>query len=122
MRISHVWVILVIAASVFALSPPAQAQIEPAQPQQVPETQAAPQQPDNTDSMPAHEVKAFSGQIVQKSGKFMLRDSGTKMSYQLDDQEKAKDYKGQQVRVTGTLDSDGGKLIHVQNIEAAGGQ
>jgi hypothetical protein len=39
------------------------------------------------------------------------------MSYQLDDQEKAKQFEGKQVKVVGKLDLDT-NLIHVENIEA----
>jgi uncharacterized protein YdeI (BOF family) len=66
--------------------------------------------------MQAQEAKPFNGTIVKEQGKFVLRDSATKISYQLDDQEKAKQFEGKQVKVTGKLDA-ATKLIHVENIE-----
>jgi len=68
--------------------------------------------------MQTQEAKAFSGTIMKEKGKLVLKDSATKMSYQLDDQEKAKEFVGKQVKVIGKLDLDT-NLIHVENIEAA---
>jgi lipopolysaccharide export system protein LptA len=67
--------------------------------------------------MQNQEAKPFSGTIVKEKGKFVLKDTTTKMSYQLDDQDKAKQFEGKQVKVTGKLDLDS-NLIHVENIEA----
>lgn len=74
---------------------------------------AAQQQPD----MQTEDAKPFSGTIVKVKGKFVLKDAATKMSYQLDDQNKAKQFEGKQVKVIGKLDLDT-NLIHVENIEA----
>ena len=57
-------------------------------------------------------------ECVAKGGKFVLYNSETKTIYQLDDQEKPKEFAGQKVRVTGTYDRST-KTIHVQTIEAA---
>jgi uncharacterized protein YdeI (BOF family) len=67
--------------------------------------------------MQAQDAKPFNGTIVKEKGKFILKDTTTKMSYQLDDQDKAKQFEGKQVRVTGKLDLDTNS-IHVENIEA----
>ena len=57
-------------------------------------------------------------ECVAKGGKFVLYNSETKTIYQLDDQEKPKEFAGQKVTVTGTYDRST-KTIHVQTIEAA---
>jgi hypothetical protein len=51
-----------------------------------------------------HEVRAFTGRIVKENGELMLQDTVTKVSYKLEDPAKAKQYVGEQVKVTGTLD------------------
>ncbi len=55
---------------------------------------------------------------VKMGGKFVLYDAAKKATYQLDDQEKPKDFAGQKVKVTGTYDK-ATKTIHVEKIEAA---
>jgi hypothetical protein len=62
-------------------------------------------------------AQTFTGTVVKVGDKYVLRTTDN-MTYQLDDQEKAKDYEGKQVKVTGGLDAKS-KLIHVQNVEAA---
>ncbi len=51
-------------------------------------------------------------------GKFVLYSAATKTTYQLDDQEKPRDFAGQKVKVTGNYD-EASKTIHVESIEAA---
>ncbi len=55
---------------------------------------------------------------VKMGGKFTLYDATKKVTYQLDDQDKPKDFAGQKVKVTGTYDSKA-KTIHVQDIVPA---
>jgi len=55
---------------------------------------------------------------VEMGGKFVLYDAATKTTYQLDDQEKPKEFAGQKVKVTGTYDK-ATKTLHVESIEAA---
>jgi lipopolysaccharide export system protein LptA len=64
------------------------------------------------------DAKAFSGTIVKEKGMLVLKDGTANVSYQLDNQEKAKAFEGKQVKVTGKLDMDT-NLIHVENIEVA---
>ena len=54
---------------------------------------------------------------VKSGGKYALYDPAAKRVYQLDNQKKARDYAGQKVRITGTLDS-GSDSIHIINIQA----
>jgi hypothetical protein len=64
------------------------------------------------------EAKPFSGTIMKEKGKLVLKDTAANISYQLDDQEKAKQFVGKQVKVTGKLDMNT-NLIHVETIESA---
>jgi uncharacterized protein YdeI (BOF family) len=63
-----------------------------------------------------HEAKAFSGRIVEENGEVVLKDPVAKISYKLSDPEKAKQYVGKQVKVTGKLDIDS-NTIAVDSIE-----
>ena len=51
--------------------------------------------------------------MVKAGGKYVLKTSD--MNYQLDDQEKAKQFVGQQVKVNGTLDTST-STIHISDI------
>jgi hypothetical protein len=74
-------------------------------------------QPQN-DSEKASDVKVFTGKVMQSNGQYVLLDSMTKATYALDDQDKAKQFEGKAVKVTGTLETTS-KIIHVSNIEPA---
>jgi hypothetical protein len=62
------------------------------------------------------EALAFTGRVVQEKSHFVLKDPITKMSYQLNDQAKAKPYLGRQVKVTGKLEMTS-NTIHIERIE-----
>jgi len=66
----------------------------------------------------SEEAETFTGRIAQVDGKYILDDSATKSTFQLDDQEKAKAFEGRTVKVTGTLDAST-RTIHVKDIRAA---
>jgi hypothetical protein len=53
---------------------------------------------------------------VKKGGTLALFDPAAKRAYQLDNQKKARDYAGQKVAITGTLDS-GSDTIHITKIQ-----
>ncbi len=102
---TNVWVLLLAGTLLFSIGRVSLAQ-QSIRPQEV----AAQQQEQQ-------KQQTFTGKIVQSQGKFFLQDSsGT--AYGLDDQEKAKQFDGQNVKVVGTLD-DQSKTIHVSTIEAA---
>ncbi len=87
------------------------------QPQQNP-TPAQPEtQPGAENNTPTTEPKAqvFAGIISKDTGSYVLKVSKGS-SYKLDDQDKAQQYDGQRVRVTGVLNSEI-NLIRVQKIE-----
>jgi hypothetical protein len=82
------------------------------------QSQIAQQQPSQDGAGATTEAKTFTGKIVETDGKLVLQDAASKTTYQLDDQEKAKGFVDQQVKVTGTLDSESG-MIRVSSIERA---
>lgn len=59
---------------------------------------------------------AFAGRLVKEKGRILLKDTVTKMIYQLDDQSRARPYIGKQVKVVGKLDLDS-NMIHIDHIE-----
>jgi hypothetical protein len=83
------------------------------QPDQQPEGANPAAGPSAQQPQPA--VQKFTGTIVKTDGVYVLKVSSTNQ-YQLDDQEKAKQFEGKQVTVGGTLDAKGSNL-HVINIE-----
>lgn len=66
----------------------------------------------------ADDSKMCTLKCVEMGGKFVLQDTAKKITYQLDDQEKPKEFAGQKVKVTGTYNK-ATKTIHVEKIEAA---
>lgn len=63
-------------------------------------------------------MKAFTGVIVKSGYQVVLMDTISKTSYQLDDQQKAREFVNKTVRVTGVLDPSTG-TIRVGAIEPA---
>ncbi len=87
-------------------------------PQQPTADQQGTQQPsspdqDSSSSMQTTQGSSFTGTVVKAAGKYVLKTSD--MNYQLDDQQKAKKFVGQQVKVSGSLDTDT-STIHVSDI------
>ncbi len=63
------------------------------------------------------EALAFTGRVMkEQQGQLVLKDPITKMSYQLDDQAKAKPFVGKQVKVIGKLEMKS-NTIHIEAIE-----
>jgi uncharacterized protein YdeI (BOF family) len=96
-----------LTAQVFAQQSDTQqqpSQQQPSQGQQSPDAQGASGQAN---------VQVFTGVITKVGDKYMLQDSANSTSYDIDQQELAKKYEGQKVRIKGTLDPDG-KTIHVK--------
>jgi hypothetical protein len=109
----------------FGLASSAQAQqadedpvpVRPQQPQ--PTTPKSP--PQQQGSAPSSEDQtqqalAFTGRVTSEQGRLVLSDPVTKMSYQLDDQTRAKPYVGRQVKVIGKLEMKS-NTIHIDSIE-----
>jgi hypothetical protein len=122
---------ILLAASMtvvaFVLSSSAQAQQAdedrtPAAPRQA-QSPTAPQAPQKQGASAApgtdaqtQDALAFSGRVMKEQGQLVLKDPVTKMSYQLDDQAKAKPYLGKQVKITGKLEMKS-NTIHIEGIE-----
>ena len=83
---------------------------QPSEPQPKPGTQPPPQS-ETRDST----SQSVTGSVVKVAGKYML-ETEDNIAYQLDDQDKAKQYEGKRVKVTGSLDRTTG-ILHVSSIE-----
>jgi hypothetical protein len=88
-------------------------------PETKPDSKASPDQkqdPKGQQPEPGQSTaSSITGTIVIMSGKYALATADN-VTYQLDDQDKAKRYDGKQVKVMGTLDRTTG-IIHVRSIE-----
>jgi hypothetical protein len=60
--------------------------------------------------------KTFSGTVMKEGDNFVLADTANKTSYMLDDAQKASQYEGKKVKVTGTVDT-ASNTIHVETIQ-----
>jgi Protein of unknown function (DUF5818) len=60
--------------------------------------------------------RVFSGSIAHEKSGFVLKSGNT--AYRLDDQAKAKQFKGKTVQVTGSL-NESTNTIHIEKIEAS---
>ena len=60
-------------------------------------------------------TKSFEGKIKKSGDKLVLQDASTQTAYQLDDQDKAKQFEGQNVKVTASMDASTNTL-HVVDI------
>ena len=78
--------------------------------EQVQPATAAPGQTPDANSAPAATQNTFSGTVVKAGGKYVLKNDT--MTYQLDDQVKARQFEGKQVSVMGDLDKST-SVIHV---------
>lgn len=99
--------------AMFALTAPSDPRLGKLDPQQAGSAQQETQQ---QGEMQTQDAQRFHGTITMEKGKLVLRDTAAKVSYQLDDQERAKQYQGKAVKVTGKLDLNT-NLIHVESIE-----
>jgi uncharacterized protein YdeI (BOF family) len=79
-------------------------------------TQSSSPSQDSSSSMQTNQSSAFTGTVVKAGGKYALKTSD--MNYQLDDQQKAKKFVGQQVKVSGSLDTNT-STIHVSDLSPA---
>ncbi len=61
-------------------------------------------------------TKIFSGTVIKNGDNFVLTDGASKLSYVLDDAQKASPYEGKRVKVTGTVDV-ASNTIHVESIQ-----
>jgi hypothetical protein len=76
-----------------------------------------PGQPANADAQQQSSAQTMTGTIVKEDGRYVLKASDNK-TYQIDDQEKAKQFEGKQVKIVGSLDMST-STIRIQSIEPA---
>ena len=92
-------------------------QQQPSSPSAEPSSPSTATAPDSSQTSSASATgSSFVGNIVKAGGKYVLKANG--MSYQLDDQDKAKQFNGQSVKVNGDLDKST-STIHVTDISPA---
>jgi hypothetical protein len=61
------------------------------------------------------QAQNFEGKITKSGDKLVLQDASSQTAYQLDDQDKAKQYVGQNVKVVASVDTSSNTL-HIMNI------
>ena len=82
----------------------------------VPKIALATSPPASMQQQSKEKTKIFSGTIVKNGDNFILSDSASKIAYVLDDAEKASQFEGKKVKVTGTVDV-ASNTIHVESIQ-----
>ena len=95
---------------------PATRSTPPAQKPQT-ETPSSPAASGQNSGQKAAATQSFTGTVVKSGDTYVLKTSDN-MTYQLDDQARAKDYEGKQVQISGSLDTSS-NTIKVQDIKAA---
>jgi hypothetical protein len=91
---------------------PQQPEQQQQQPGQAP-AQSGQQTPDAQAQTQQGEGQIFAGMIVKSGDKYVLQDSASGTTYDVDRQDLVQSHEGKRVRVKGTLDPDG-KTIHVK--------
>ena len=92
---------------------PQQPAQQPEQQTEQPPAQSGQQAPDAQAQTQQDEGQMFAGMIVKSGGKYVLQDSASGTTYDVDRQDLVKSHEGKRVRVKGILDPDG-KTIHVK--------
>jgi lipopolysaccharide export system protein LptA len=101
-------------ALAMALSPSVFAQQDQSSPQPNPNAQT--QNTPAPDASADTQTQSFSGTVVKAKNHYVLKTD--RMTYQLDDETKAKQFEGKQVNVTGTVDKST-SMIRVTDIQPA---
>jgi len=82
-------------------------------------TSLSTQSPDTTVAQPQTQVdtsaqqrsaQSFEGKITRSGDKLVLQENASRTAYQLDDQDKAKQYEGKNVKVMATVDASNNTL------------
>lgn len=68
------------------------------------QTPSTPQQQQTDATSSQQSARSFEGKIMKSGSKLVLQESSTQTAYQLDDQDKAKQFQGKDVKVMATLD------------------
>lgn len=81
------------------------AQNRPGSASQQPQSQSpSSSQQSQVDARSQQAARAFEGKITKSGDKLVLQDAATRTSYQIDDQDKAKQFEGKNVKVMATMD------------------
>jgi hypothetical protein len=80
-----------------------------------PQPDAMPQQQKTDATNPRQSARSFEGKIAKMGNQFVLQENSTQAAYKLDDQDKAKQFEGKDVRVMATVDASSNTL-HVVDI------
>ncbi len=102
-----------VQASVIVVAQERPSPNAPMTPQQYPDAMSQ-QQTSTLDE--SEDFTTLSGKILKSGDKFVLQDSIGESTYQLDDQRRAKDFEGQNVKITGVVDKLT-KTIRITKIE-----
>jgi len=86
-----------------------QSQSTPGQPDSMPQ----PQQADATN--PQQSARSFEGRIAKSGDELVLRENSTQTAFKLDDQDKARQFEGRNVKVMATVEASTNRL-HVVDI------
>jgi DNA-nicking Smr family endonuclease len=78
-------------------------------------SQKADSQNQNAQDQQNSSAQVFTGTIVKDESRYVLK-AADGASYQLDDQQKAKQYEGKQVKIVGSIDAHG-TTLHISSIE-----
>ena len=108
--------VLALAIAIIALQSTVVALQDPASSPSSTQQQRDPAATPPTTMTQASDARTFTGKIAKADGKYVLRDTASKTTYMLDDQEKAKDFEGKSVKITGMLDTQS-NTIRVAAIE-----
>ena len=82
----------------------------------VPGIASATRPPSSLQGESSQKEKIFSGTIIKNGDTYVLSDAANKLSFALDNAEKASPYEGKKVKVTGTVDV-ASNTIHVESIQ-----
>jgi Protein of unknown function (DUF5818) len=88
----------------------------PGPPQEQPPDRQPAGQAASSDAQHQASAQTITGTIVKEDGRYVLKAADK--TYQIDDQEKAKQFEGKQVKIVGSLDASTG-TIRIQSIEPA---
>jgi Protein of unknown function (DUF5818) len=79
-------------------------------------TAQQPEQQPNSSMNQESDMKIFTGKVMKSGEELVLKNSASKSTYKLDDQDRAKSFEGKNVKVIGTLDA-ATSTIRVTSIE-----
>lgn len=101
-----------LGVSLWAQQTPSTTPSSPAQ------TSSTPPQQQTDEATPTSTARSFEGKIMKSGDSWVLEDSASGTSYKLDDQDKAKQFDGKNVKVMATMDP-ATNTLHVVDITAA---